>query len=226
MMNLTMVQDALRHLGETTAEAIAAFVWQYHRTWIEPRFIPVYRASLRDQDRRDATRQAARASAGPAVADAPPARRMISGSARATAARQLALALMAQHRLAGWTFRFNRCKQALGLCVYQRRTIELSIYLVERDNPLEEIRDTILHEIAHALVGPRHGHDKVWKRKCLEIGARPLRCGLADMPPGRWQASCGGCGKRFHRYRKPKRLSGWFCRGCGSERGQLVWRQT
>lgn len=41
------------------------------------------------------------------------------------------------------------------------------------------IRDTILHEIAHALVGPNHCHDLVWKAKCLEIGATPRRCGAS-----------------------------------------------
>jgi len=145
-------------------------------------------------------------------------------SLRARDARQLAMQLMAAHPLPGWTFRFNRCKQALGLCVYQRRSIELSIYFVERDNPPEELRDTILHEIAHALVGPGHGHDRVWKRKCLEIGARPLRCGRADMPAGRWKAQCGCCGRQFDRHRQPKRPHGWFCRSCGPERGRLLWR--
>jgi len=135
---------------------------------------------------------------------------------------------MAVHDLPGWTFRFNRCKQAMGLCVYHRRTIELSIHFVERDNPAEEIRDTILHEIAHALVGPGHGHDKVWKRKCIEIGARPQRCGHADMPKGRWSARCGGCGRSFHRHRqrKPKRSRGWFCRACGPEQGRLLWKEA
>jgi predicted SprT family Zn-dependent metalloprotease len=132
--------------------------------------------------------------------------------------------LLAAHGLHAWYFAFNRRKQVMGLCVYDRRTIELSAHFVER-NTLEEIRDTILHEIAHALVGPGHGHDAVWKRKCLEIGARPVRCGQADMPEGRWQAQCGRCGKNFHRHRKPRRMRGWFCRGCGPERGRLVWSE-
>ena len=138
----------------------------------------------------------------------------------------MALELMAKHGLHGWSFRFNRCKQTMGLCVYHRKTIELSIYFVERDNPVEEVRDTILHEIAHALVGPGHGHDKVWKRKCIEIGARPQRCGQADMPEGRWQARCGGCGKPFLRHRKPKRGSRWYFPVCGPECGRLTWRET
>jgi len=134
----------------------------------------------------------------------------------------MALHLMGQHGLHGCAFRFNRCKQAMGLCVYHRKIIGLSIYFVERDNPVEEIRDTILHEIAHALVGPGHGHDKVWKKKCIEIGARPVRCGHGDMPEGRWQARCIGCGKSVHRHRKPKRARGWCCRACGPEKGKLA----
>ena len=77
------------------------------------------------------------------------------------------------------------------LCRYGTRTIELSVFLVDRNGP-EEVRDTILHEIAHALVGPGHGHDAVWKRQCIEIGARPVRCGDADMPDGKWQANVRG----------------------------------
>src|SRR5271165_928788 len=110
----------------------------------------------------------------------------------------------------------------MGLCAYARRTIELSTYFVER-NGQEEILDTVLHEIAHALVGPGHGHDAVWKRKCVEIGARPARCGNAEMPEGRWRASCRNCGRHFNRHRRPKRLKGWYCPECGPERGRLIW---
>jgi predicted SprT family Zn-dependent metalloprotease len=143
--------------------------------------------------------------------------------ARRVAVRKLALELMARYRLLEWHFDFNRRKRAMGLCRYSIRTIELSIYLVDR-NGLDEIRDTILHEIAHALVGPEHGHDAVWKRKCLEIGAKPERCGQADMPSGRWRARCGNCGQVFARHRRPKRLQGWFCRTCGPQNGGLAWQ--
>jgi predicted SprT family Zn-dependent metalloprotease len=143
--------------------------------------------------------------------------------ARRTEARTLAGELLTRHGLRDWTFAFNRRKRNLGLCRYHRKTIELSIFFVDR-NDWDEIRDTILHEIAHALVGPDHGHDAVWKAKCLEIGARPERCGQADMPAGRWQARCNGCGQEFSRHRRPRRLKGWFCRACGPERGGFVWQ--
>jgi SWI/SNF-related matrix-associated actin-dependent regulator 1 of chromatin subfamily A len=34
----------------------------------------------------------------------------------------------------------------------------------------QQFKDTILHEIAHAIVGPHHGHDEVWRGKAVEIG--------------------------------------------------------
>ena len=77
---------------------------------------------------------------------------------------------MSLHGLHEWSFAYNRRKRALGFCFYEPRRIELSIHFVEH-NSLEAIRDTLLHEIAHALVGPGHGHDAVWKCQCLRIGA-------------------------------------------------------
>jgi predicted SprT family Zn-dependent metalloprotease len=111
------------------------------------------------------------------------------------------------------------------LCVYHRRTVELSVHLVERNGP-EEVLDTLLHGVAHALVGPGHGHDAVWKRQGREVGARPERCGQADMPEARSRPACGCCGKTFHRHRRPGRMSGLFCRSCGPERGQLTSGRT
>jgi predicted SprT family Zn-dependent metalloprotease len=143
--------------------------------------------------------------------------------ARRAAARELAHELISRHGLFGWSFAFNHRKRAMGLCRFAARTIEVSVYLVER-NDLDEVRDTLLHEIAHALVGPGHGHDAVWQAKCREIGARPQRCGQADMPRGRWRARCEACGDQFSRHRRPKPLHGWFCRACGPERGLLTWR--
>lgn len=223
---LALVQQALQELGDVPALELSSFIERKHGRRIDPKFVPIFKATIRDKQRHEAARLTVRATTEQVKLQTQASSSVSSGSQRAWEARQLALELMAAHGLQGWSFGFNRRKRAMGLCVYRTRTIELSIHFVERDNPADEIRDTILHEIAHALVGHGHGHDTVWKRKCVEIGARPQRCGQADMPEGRWRASCKGCGKYFHRHRKPKHRQGWFCRTCGPDRGGLTWQET
>lgn len=41
------------------------------------------------------------------------------------------------------------------------------------DPEVQAWKQVLLHEIAHALLGPDHGHDQVWKDKALQIGCRP-----------------------------------------------------
>lgn len=93
-------------------------------------------------------------------------------------AKQLTLELMTKHNLNDWSFRFINTRRILGRCDHSEKCIELSsIYCLNHEYNL--IRDTILHEIAHALTRG-HGHDSVWKRKCIEIGALPNRCKSID----------------------------------------------
>ena len=147
-------------------------------------------------------------------------------SPRALQAADLAAAMLAAHGLGDWSFRFNRSKLNMGLCRYGLRRVELSAHFVE-GNSEEAVRDTLLHEIAHALAGRRAGHGPAWRAMCLRVGARPERLSYeVDMPEGRWQAVCGGCGMRHHRHRRPKHMRGWFCRHCGPERGRLAWERT
>lgn len=73
----------------------------------------------------------------------------------------------------GWQFAIaNWTSKTLGQCNPRKRLIQLSRDHILRD-VYETILDTLLHEIAHALVGCNHGHDKVWQRKAMELGARP-----------------------------------------------------
>ncbi len=126
--------------------------------------------------------------------------------------------------LYGWTLVLNRRKREMGLCDFDRRIIALSVYFISLNDD-EAIRDTLLHEIAHALVGPGHGHDQTWKQQCMAIGARPQRLSFeAVMPAGSWQAVCGACGMVHHKHRRPKRAVGWYCRFCGPVQGQLTWK--
>ena len=123
---------------------------------------------------------------------------------------QLALAtarrLVREHGLAGWTVRLDRAKTRAGVCRFARREIGLSAPLTRLHSP-EEVRDTILHEIAHALVGPEHGHDAVWRAKAREIGCSGERCVSQDSPTvrGDWLGTCPA-GHTVARHRRPKRV--------------------
>lgn len=139
-------------------------------------------------------------------------------------AERLARFLMQQHGLTGWRFGWDRAKRRFGCCWTQERRITLSRPLV-RLNSESEVRDTILHEIAHALVPG--GHTAAWRRKCLEIGAKPDRCfDRADVQVPeikyrcRYVARCT-CPTPHSRVRRPSRT--YICRNC---RMQLTWTRV
>jgi predicted SprT family Zn-dependent metalloprotease len=138
-------------------------------------------------------------------------------------ARRLAQRLMARHGLDGWTFGFNRAKRTMGLCRHHARRVELSVYFVLA-NDQASVRDCILHEIAHALAGLKAGHGPKWQRTCRRIGAKPERCGEAQMPDGKWRAVCPGCRRKYTRHRRPKRNLLYSCSECGWETGKLKFR--
>ena len=65
----------------------------------------------------------------------------------------LAYRLLAEYGLQNWRVSFDHARRRAGLCNFSTRTISLSRHYA-REATLEHITDTILHEIAHALVGP------------------------------------------------------------------------
>ena len=82
----------------------------------------------------------------------------------------------------GWIFKFNNRKGSFGLCSYRKKTLSLSLFLFNTIS-MEKKKDTVLHEIAHALDkewnGVSSGHDRPWKIVCLQVGAEPTKCSSA-----------------------------------------------
>jgi predicted SprT family Zn-dependent metalloprotease len=100
-----------------------------------------------------------------------------------------ARSLLEQHHLSGWSFQFDNGRKRAGCCQYATRVISLA-YAFAQQAPEEEITDTILHEIAHALVGRVHNHDEVWRRKAQEIGCSGRRCHDLQFVPPRYIVTC------------------------------------
>lgn len=87
-----------------------------------------------------------------------------------------ALEQMDKWGISDWKFVWDiKAVRRYGQCRYKKKEIGITKKLASI-NTLEETKDVVLHEIAHALVGPGHGHNHVWKSMCRKVGARPERC--------------------------------------------------
>lgn len=86
--------------------------------------------------------------------------------------------------LTDWQFGWDRARRRLGVCRLLEKSITISVHFVRANlEAPHEIRDTILHEIAHALAWTRHGertHGPRWKQICREIGAVPCAAAKPD----------------------------------------------
>ena len=121
----------------------------------------------------------------------------------------------------GWKFAFDLAPVRGGVCRYQEKLIALSVaYCLKASH--EEIVDTILHEIAHAIVGPIHGHDEAWKAVARRIGCTAKRCHQVDHTPPRWRGACG-CGKEWKRQRLSQRTRRGCCPKC---KGRIAWHRA
>ena len=89
-------------------------------------------------------------------------------------ANRLARDLMDHYGLQDWRLEWGNAKNQFGVCYYIRRILRFSRPLTKARS-LDEFRNTVLHEIAHALVGHDHGHDRVWRAMFISMGGNGKR---------------------------------------------------
>jgi len=131
----------------------------------------------------------------------------------------LADRLLNEHELfeKGWSFSFDRAKRRAGSCKFSKKEITLAKAYAEQVD-FKEIKNTILHEIAHALVGPKHGHNEIWKQKALEIGCDAERCHYVVFSKPRYKLTCTNRCFEVARYRVSKKnLQSRICSKCKGE---------
>lgn len=129
---------------------------------------------------------------------------------------ELALGLMRRHGLNTWDFEFDHSTRRAGCCNYHDRRISISFDLA-RNASEDDVRETLLHEIAHALVGKKHTHDAVWKAKAREIGCAGERCHRLKFAPPRYSVTCVNHCWTHTAERCDSRL---LCRTCG---GKIIY---
>ncbi len=144
---------------------------------------------------------------------------------RVAAADEMARDLIGTY-LPGWGLRWSsRAKDQAGQCDYTAREIQLSGLLMSLWEP-EQQRDTVLHEIAHALT-PGHKHDRVWQAMCVRVGADPSRTwghNGETRIPGAWTGTCPA-GHVATRHKRPDPRREYVCIQCGTRSAVVTWEK-
>ncbi len=145
--------------------------------------------------------------------------------------------LMDLHGLEEWSFSFDRAVKRAGICYGKRQHISLSKALTEVRSE-EEVTMTILHEIAHALVGVNEGHGAVWRHMYISLGGNGRTAYVASEAVEQFQNSrikyttvCDHCGADYSAMRRLSKFSERYCssKPCAnrnrikSSRTYLVW---
>ena len=138
----------------------------------------------------------------------------------------------------GWKFSLNNNKTRFGLCVYkgkrdffggiiwQSKKLHLSQWLIkEVDKTFDEWKNTMLHEIAHAIdveIRNKSGHDAHWRNIALAIGCDGERCFDAEVDPrsGKYTISCPNGHEQVGHKSSRRILNGKIsCGKCSKEAG-------
>lgn len=121
--------------------------------------------------------------------------------------RVWAEALIAMHLDDSWSFDFDHAKRRAGLCDYRRKRITVSRYLTARFDD-DEIHQTLLHEVAHALAGHTAAHGPAWKKVARELGyvGGTTHTGETATELAPWIGRCPS-GHVAYRHRKPARAT-------------------
>ena len=132
-----------------------------------------------------------------------------------------------QLREKGWKWTINgRLRNALGRCNWNNKMVEMSEWLLSECG-VDQVEDTMRHEVAHAISSPLSGHNAEWKRNCILTGAQPRRLASGVKSPSmrqpdKWAIMCGDCDEPIAlRQTRRMRLETKVCGRCGGT--DLYW---
>jgi predicted SprT family Zn-dependent metalloprotease len=117
-----------------------------------------------------------------------------------------------------WSLRFSNHTVMAGVCYMQKKQIALSKYYVE-NNPEVEVRNTMLHEIAHAISPSCEHHGYVWRKNFKDLLIKfkqPIkvsRCYNSQevkMPKGKYKITCEICNATWSQHHQTKKIRNAF----------------
>ena len=122
----------------------------------------------------------------------------------------LAKTKIKQFALNNWKIGFDHAQRRAGVCYYDKKLISFSTNFLRKADD-KEVLDTLLHEIAHAIVGPGNGHNFIWKKKAIEIGCSGKIYQNFEFSKPKWIKFCSkGCWEQ-RCFRKKRNLICKFC---------------
>lgn len=120
-------------------------------------------------------------------------------------------ALLKKHGLNQWCFAFDQASRRGGACFHSAQRISVAEQFA-LTAPVAEVTDTLLHEIAHALVGKSEGHGSKWRETALRIGCSARVTHDISFAGAKWIATCLTCKWRSPRQRRRRNLVCSQCR--------------
>lgn len=120
---------------------------------------------------------------------------------------------MAKHiDLNVWSLEFDNAKTRAGVCKHGPKIIGLSRLFIDVSTD-EEIMQTLLHEIAHAMVDAKAGHNQKWRDTATSIGYKhkPLDGREIGERNATWIGQCLN-GHDFYRFKRP--ATALYCKQC------------
>jgi len=135
--------------------------------------------------------------------------------------------------LAEWSVSYDQAKKRAGACKFDLKQIVISRQHIKL-NPEVIVRDTLLHEFAHAIAYELYtesGHGEHWKKVAVKVGASPQSRGEFNLPTAPWQVVIycqekGLIEKVASRYRRSKQLEYYSIKGRPETQGQLYYLST
>ena len=122
--------------------------------------------------------------------------------------------------LSGWKIKFSNRKRNLGHCNCTKKVISISNAFL-KTNSYPVMKDTLLHEIAHAFQYIQTGfsnHGREWQDIAKKVGCSSKRCTEKEdvnFPSGSYIGTCPECGKQTHFYREVRRV--YSCNVCSKK---------
>ena len=134
---------------------------------------------------------------------------------------EFALLEMKEYELDDWKFGFDLAQVRGGVCKHRKKEISLSVsYCCAASR--EDVLDTVLHEIAHALAGFKVGHGPKWKKICKAIGCSGKVYHTTIHGKDRWEGTCP-CGRSWTRMKLSQRSKKYaICPKCDEN---ITWTQ-